>query len=137
MVITKSLRFLIIVSNIAFPFVSSIGHKLVLPNYFVLPICLFQCDTVMRVASCVMLAAWTFLWTVLFQKNANVLLILLSKIIVLVQVLLLFYDAIEVKGIYFFSSYLLLPNYIIFFCYIRFAIEFYKLFFINKIQNTK
>lgn len=135
MVLAKTLRFLIIISNLSFPFVSTIGPKLALPNYFVLPVCLFQCDMVMRIFSFFILVTWIFLWIVLFKSNCNISSLILGKIILLTQVLLLFYDAVDVNGINILSSYAVFPTYVVIFCYILIFVKLYK-FYLKTIFKT-
>lgn len=125
-------RVSLLISNLAYLFVSSIGVKLVLPNFFFLPVCLFECSADYKLLSLILLVAWCYLWAVFFSHKTKRLPFILSQAVLLIHVVILAYDAVQVRSAAVLLTASLIPSYVFVICYTIIAYRFYGIRFQNS-----
>lgn len=131
------IRTCLLISNLSFPFVSSIGVKLTLPNFFLLPVCLLEPHFESQMLGFVFLAIWACLWFVIFSNKAKSLFLGFCQAVLLTQVIILGYEAMFARGIKVLLSPPMIPSYIFVLCCVFIGREYYRLWSLQSIQNTK
>lgn len=131
------IRTCLLISNLFFPFVSSIGVKLTLPNFFLLPVCLLEPHFESQMLGFVFLATWACLWFVIFSNTVKFLFLGICQAVLMIQVLVLGYEAILARGIQVLLLPPMLPSYIFVLCCVFIGREYYRSRSVQSIQNTK
>ncbi|SEI80741.1 hypothetical protein SAMN04487995_2306 [Dyadobacter koreensis] len=130
-------RICLLLSNLAYLFVSSIGVKLTLPNFFFLPVCLIECSVEGQIFSFLLLTTWCCLWFLFFRNKAAFLPVVICQIILLVHVVLLTYHAVLARGAAVLLSILLVPHYIFLISYLFIGYQYYVNSYKPTFQNSK
>ena len=130
-------RTCLLISNLFFPFVSSIGVKLTLPNFFILPVCLFEPHFESQMSGFILLAIWAYLWFVIFSNRVKFLLSGICQAILMTEVVVLGYEAILARGIKVLLLPPMIPSYVFVLCCLFIGREFYGSQSVQGIQNTK
>lgn len=133
----NSVRICLLASNLAYPFVSSNGVKLVLPNLFFLPVCLVECSLDGKILSLLLLITWFYCWVMLLKMRGKLLPVLICQSIFMVHVGLLAYDAIVARSFSVLLTVHMLPSYIVLVCYLVVCYECYLFRFKPTFQNSK
>jgi len=130
-------RICLLLSNLAYPFVSSIGVKLTLPNFFVLPVCLMDCSLDGKILSLLLLVTWCCSWFIFFRNKPKFLRLILCQTILIIHITLLAYEALLARSMMVLLSANLLPSYTLVVCYLFINYEYYLFRSEPKLQNSK
>jgi len=129
-------RICLLFGNLAYPFVSSIGVKLTLPNFFFLPVCLVECTLDLKMISLLLLITWFCLWYIFFKNKARLLPVIILQTVLMIHVLKLGFEALHVKGAVVLLSAKVLPSYILLLSYLFISHEYYR-FRSDKLFKTQ